>query len=477
MNFQKTDLRQFFNPKVIALVGVPSGEYRFGGLSFLIKLQESGFPGRLYPINPKAKEIRGLKAYPDLSSLPEVPDLAIVCVAARLVPSILDECGRIGLRHIHILSSGFKETGTDEGENLEEQIKTISREKGLLVIGPNCMGPYCPPSHLTAWGAIPGLKGPIGVISQSGSMTQRLTEYTCSLGVGVEKAVSFGNATVLDCTDYLEFMAGDESIRVIAMYLESVRDGRKFFRLAREVNRDKPIVLWKGGETEVGAATATSHTGALSGEQRLWDAFFRQTGVIHVRSMDEWVDALMALCLLPEPDGKGAFLIGGGGGTSVVYSDACIQEGLDVPSLSEDTMESLRRSVPPAGSIAGNPLDMFRVLQDSAYLAEVLDLAYKDPGIAMIIVDRLIPRKAFHLPDMPDSTPETIEIVKRKRHQKPTVFTVDSGGGDPELAEKGATLRRKFCSAGIPAYPSLKRAARALVHLHRYYSHKAIRSD
>jgi acyl-CoA synthetase (NDP forming) len=477
MDFQKIDLKKFFYPKGIAIVGVPRGNYRLGGVSFLSKLQESGFPGRLFPINPKAKEIRGLKVYPDVSSLPEVPDLAIVCVAANLVPAILEECARIGLRHIHILTSGFKETGTEEGKKLEERITSISKEKGLLVIGPNCIGPYCPSAHLTAWGAIPGLNGPLGIISQSGSITQRLTEYTCSLGIGVEKAVSFGNAAVLDSTDYLEFMAEDERIRAIAMYVESVKDGRRFFHLVKEINREKPIVIWKGGETEVGASTATSHTGSLSGEQRLWEAFFRQTGVIHVNSMDEWADALITLILLSAPDGKGVFLVGGGGGNSVVYSDACIHEGLDVPPLSEETMESLRQSVPSAGSIAGNPLDMFRAFQDSAYLAEILELAYKDPNIAMIIVDRLIPRKAFHLPDMPDSTPETIKFVKEKRHQKPTVFTVDSGGGDLDLVEKGAILRSELCRAGIPAYPSLKRAAKALVHLHRYYARKEIRGD
>jgi len=225
MDLQKTDLKQFFNPRHIAIVGVPTEGFRFGGLSFLKKLQECGYPGMLYPINPKAGEIRGLKAYPDLSSLPEVPDLAIVSVAARLVPSILEECARIGLRHIHILSAGFKETGTDEGKQLEARVTAISKDKGLLVIGPNCMGPYCPASGLTAWGAIPGLSGSLGIISQSGGLTQRLTEYTCSLGIGTGKAVSFGNAAVLDSTDYLAFMAEDESIRVIAMYLESVRGG------------------------------------------------------------------------------------------------------------------------------------------------------------------------------------------------------------------------------------------------------------
>ena len=255
-------LEQFFNPKSIAIVGVSQGGFRFGGMSFLRKLQEAGFPGSIYPINPKATELGGLKAYPNLSSLPEVPDYAIVCVAARLVPSILEECSRIGLRHIHVLTAGFRETATKEGIDLESRIQSIARDNGLLVIGPNCMGPYSPAAGLTAWGAIPGMSGPLGIISQSGVITQRLTEYALSLGVGTDKAVSIGNATVLDESDFLEFMAGDPKIRVIAMYLESVRDGRRFLKTAKAANKKKPVILWKGGETEVGAATAASHAPA-----------------------------------------------------------------------------------------------------------------------------------------------------------------------------------------------------------------------
>jgi acyl-CoA synthetase (NDP forming) len=463
-------MERFFNPKSIAIVGVSKGGFRFGGMSFLRKLQEAGFPGKLYPINPKADELGGIRAYPNLSSLPEVPDLAIVCVAARLVPSVLEECGQVGLRHVHVLTAGFRETATQEGIELEAQIRSISRENGLLVVGPNCMGPYSPSAGLTAWGAIPGMSGPLGIISQSGVITQRLTEYALSLGIGTDKAISIGNAAVLDEADFLELMGADARIRVIAMYLESVRDGRRFFRLAKEVNKRKPIVIWKGGESEAGAATAASHTGALSSEWRIWEAFFRQTGATAVRSMDEWADAILAFANLPAPEGKGVFVMGGGGGNSVGHGDACAREGLDVPRLSEATMERLRESVPVAGSIAGNPLDMSRVFLDSAYLGEVLDLAYKDPAIGMVIIDRVIPRKIYHLPDVPDPTPETIQALKSKKQPKPTVFAFDSGGGDPELAARGAAVRAEFCRAGIPAYPATRRAARALLRLYRYHA-------
>ncbi|MCP4750305.1 MAG: hypothetical protein GY866_05400 [Proteobacteria bacterium] len=472
MKLTKPDLAPFFNPKSIAIIGVSSKNIAFGGTSFLRKLLEGAFAGNIYPINPKAETIQGLKAYPDLASLPEVPDLAMVCIAAHQVPAILEECAGIGLKHIHILTSGFKEIGTREGIELEDRIASIAREKGLLVVGPNCMGVYCPSSHLTAWGAIPGLSGPLGVISQSGGITQRLTEYLCSLGIGVDKAVSIGNSTVLDCGDFLEFMAGDPRIEVIAIYLESTKEGRELLDLARVVSAKKPIVLLKGGKSAAGAATVASHTGAMTGELMLWEAFYKQSGVISVSSLGEWFDALVALCRLPAPSGKGVFIASGGGGNSVTYSDKCVQEGLEVPVLSDATMEKLRRIVPATGSIAGNPLDSFRIFQDASHLAEVMDLAYQDPSVSMIIADRLIPRKAYHLPDLPDSTPEIIDYLKSRRHQKPTILTIDSDGGDAELAATGTAMRAQFCRAGIPAYPSLDRAARALVHLYEYYARR-----
>ncbi len=469
MKLSQTDLHNFFNPRHIAIVGASTGGYKLGGTSFLMKLREGGYSGKLFPINPKAKEIAGLKAYPDVPALPEVPDLAMVCVSAKYVPAVLEQCAEIGLKHIHILTSGFAETGLEEGRKLEAQIAAVATKHNLLIIGPNCMGPYCPSARLTAWGAIPGLNGSVAIISQSGGLTQRLTEFMYYLGIGVARAVSVGNGTVLNPTDFLEAMVEDDRIDVIAMYLESVADGHRLLKVVKQANLRKPIIIWKGGESEAGAATAASHTGAMSGEKRLWEAFYRQTGVTAVRSMNECIDAIMALSMLPAPGGKGIFIIGGGGGNSVSYSDTCVREGLEVPPLSDATMENLRQSVPLAGSIAGNPLDMWLTFTDAGYVAGVLNLAYQDPAVSMVVVDRLIPRKAFHMPEMADPNPEIIAFIKNGDHKKPTAFTIDADGGDTDLAVKGAALRAEFCKAGIPVFPSMRRAAKAFFHLYRYH--------
>lgn len=465
----KSDLTLFFEPRSIAIIGVSSGAASFGGNSFLHHFLEARYPGSIYPINPRASEIMGIKAYPSLDALPETPDLAIIAVQSAYVAETLRSCARRGIRHIHILTAGFSEIGTEEGRGLEAQIISIAEELNLLIIGPNCMGPYCPSSRLTAWGAVPGLTGNLGVISQSGGITQRLTEYVCSLGVGVNKAVSIGNAAVLDSPDFLEFLSQDDNISLIAIYLESIRDGSRFFSLARSVARSKPIILLKGGESERGAATVTSHTGRMAGNRKIWQAVCAQTGVISVSGMNEWVDAILALSLLPRhASGKGVFIIGGGGGNSVIFSDTCIREGLDVPSLSLESMDKILPFVPKAGSIAGNPLDLWSTFLDTDQLFSVLEVAYKDPNISLVIVDRLIPRIAFHSPEIADFLPDIVAFIKNHKMRKPTVFTIDYDGGDDQLIAKGSLLRGRFCKAGIPAYPSLERAVRALVHFQKY---------
>jgi len=253
------------------------------------------------------------------------------------------------------------------------------------------------------------------------------------------------------------------------MYIEGIQDGEKFFHLSREISKRKPIVVWKGGESEAGARTATSHTGGMAGEGRIWEAAFRQTGVTHARSLEDMIDAVVALAFLPAPQGRSVFIIGGGGGNSVVYSDTCVREGLAVPAPAEATMEKLRQTVPAAGSIAGNPLDDWQALVVPSYFGTILEFAYRDPSTEMVLVDRLIPRKAFHMPEVANLTTDTIAQVREKGNRKPTVFTVDAGGGDPELAAQGAALQAALGKGGLPAYPSVQRAARALMHLYRYH--------
>lgn len=466
------DMTKFFNPQSIALIGVSRSGWRFGGLSFMRKFIDAGYSGRLYPINAKADDILGVKAWPDMASLPEVPDLVMVAVGADRVPGVIADCARKGARHVHLLTAGFDELGSPAGREMADRLVSACKENKVLMIGPNCMGPYRPAARLTAWGAIPGLPGPLGIISQSGGMTQRLTEYAASLGLGVEKAVSVGNGSVLDALDFLEAFGKDPMIEVIGIYLEGIDDGSRLLSLAGGIGRHKPIVILKGGETDAGARTVASHTGKMAGSTEIWKAVIRQTNMVQVHTMDGWVDALMAFALVGRPGSNGIFVLGGGGGTSVMYGDTFIREGLCVPRLSPGTMQRLQEIVPAAGSIAGNPLDLWQVFTDTACLDRLLDMAEEEPLIGMSVVDRLIARNAFHMPETPDLTQETIDMLGKRSRRKPVVLVVDSEGGDTGLAATGAAMRAAFGRARYAAFPSLGRAARALARLHRYYERR-----
>jgi acyl-CoA synthetase (NDP forming) len=232
-------------------------------------------------------------------------------------------------------------------------------------------------------------------------------------------------------------------------------------------------VVLKGGQTDAGARTAASHTGAMAGSSVAWEAVFRQANMIQVHTMDGWVDALMAMSFISAPSSDGAFIISGGGGTSVTYGDTFIRQGLAVPRLGAQAMDRLKEIVPSAGSIAGNPLDMWQVFTDAACLGNLMDMAEQEQSVGIIVVDRLIARSAFHMPEAPDLTRQTIDLLKNRAGQKPIVFVVDSEGGDSWLASQGAAMRSAFGHEGHAAYPSLSRAARALARLCGYHERRA----
>jgi len=463
---------RMFHPKSIAIVGISRTYSGLGGQFFLKNLQRAEFPGKIYLINPTAGEISGRKAYPSISALPEAVDLAIVCVPAQFVPPVLEECSRKGVGNIHILSSGFKELGTPEGIGLEEEVRRVSIQSGLKVIGPNCMGPYVPKSRLMLWGQIPATAGSMAFLSQSGTLTQRISEHGHFTGMGISKAVSFGNAAVLDSPDYLEYLAEDEETGVIGLYLESVRDGRRFLEVARRVNRKKPMVLWKGGETSSGAGAVASHTGTLAGEDRVWENGLRQAGITRARSLEEVVGTAMAFSYLPPPKGRRLFILGGGGGNSVYYADICMRAGLQVPPLTGDTRDKISGMVPSVGSFARNPVDAWRAFYDPEYMSRMLEIVFEDPALDMILLDRLIPRMTYASPEEKDTSQITIQYLRENRHRKPLVAVVAGAGENPYLAGESAGLRQRYCRAGIPAYPSLPLAAQALARVTAYYERK-----
>jgi acyl-CoA synthetase (NDP forming) len=299
-----------------------------------------------------------------------------------------------------------------------------------------------------------------------------MTEHAHFKGLGISKAVSFGNAAVLDSSDYLEYLAEDKDTRVVGFYLESVQDGRRFLELARRINPRKPLVLWKGGETPSGAGAVASHTGTLSGEGRIWESGLKQAGVTRVGSLEEVAGATMAFLKLPPPKGRRLFLLGGGGGNSVYYADICTRLGLQILPLTGETREKVNALVPAVGSFARNPVDAWRAFHDADFMGKILDPVFEDPDLDMIILDRLVPPLTYATPDEKHSIPAAIDYLRKNLDRKPLAVVVDGSGEDPFLATEAALTRQRFCQAGIPAYPSLLLAAQALAHVAAYYQKK-----
>jgi acyl-CoA synthetase (NDP forming) len=465
---KKKIFEKIFYPQCIAIVGISRTNGGLGGKFFLNNFKRAGFGGKIYLVNPVAKEIDGLPVYPNLYSLPEAVDLAIICTPAKLVPSLMKECRQRGIMNIYILSAGFKELGTREGINLEEEIKEVAKDGSLQVIGPNCMGPYVPASKLMLWGQIPGKVGNFAFISQSGTLTQRLTEYAYFSGIGLSKAISFGNAAVLDSSDYLEYLAEDEETKIIGFYLESVQEGKRFLDLARRISPQKPLLVWKGGETPAGSGAVASHTGNLSGKDEIWDKALRQAGALRLYSLEEIYTTAMAFLYLPRPPGRKVFILSGGGGNSVFYADICLRHGLEVPPLRGEAQKKISGLVPEVGSFARNPVDAWRAYYDPEFMREVLEIVLATPDLDIIILDRLIPRATYATPEEKDSLPLIINFLQKNRYRKPIAVVIDGSGDDPYLAAEAAKIRQQFCQAKIPAFSSLRLAARALAHLCAY---------
>ncbi|MBI2864906.1 MAG: CoA-binding protein [Chloroflexi bacterium] len=470
----KPDFETMFNPRSVTVIGTSAKTtMSSNGTSFIKYYRELGFSGRIYPIHPTASQILDLPAYPNVGSLPEAADLAIVSVPARVVPQILEECADASIRNIQIFTAGFRETGESEGIVLEKEIERIAKERCLSVIGPNCLGLYVPKAGLAICGKLPKESGPVGFISQSGGMLNEVSRYCKGLGIRFSKAVSIGNATVLDSTDFLEYFADDPETQIIGMYLEGIGDGRKLTKLVGEINPRKPVVVLKGGLTESGARAVASHTGALAGSEAIWDAFFRQTGATRVDSQEELLDMLVAFRFMLPLRGRGLAVLSTGGGLSVSGADTCAREGLETPTLSEPVLRGLREFVPDVGFSIRNPLDVGLVMRNIPLLDRTLKLLGADPRIAGFLVCLMTGMGFYGDQDDPEEDRQYAKFVgefgRDNAFHKPLAMVLRSPGDEVNEEIRRIRLHADLTNAGVAVFPSLSRAARALRKVVQYH--------
>jgi acetyl coenzyme A synthetase (ADP forming)-like protein len=444
-------MKEFFEPRGIAVVGASREPGKLGH-EILRNIIESGFQGGIYPVNPKADEILGLKCYTSVSEIPVEIDLAIIVVPAKFVARVVEECGRRGIKAAVVISGGFREIGP-EGERLEEELVKTAKEYGVRIIGPNCQGVNSPPARLCASWPLVKLEGPISVISQSGTVFAALGCWAESEGIGVSRQISLGNKSDVDEADLLEYLANDEKTRVVALYMEGVRNGRRFLKAMQNVTSKKPVVVLKGGRTEKGAQAALSHTRTLAGLDQVFDVAFRKAGAIRVYSVEELYDCCKALALLPLPQGPRTVIVTSSGGCGILATDTCEEAGLEVVELAQEIIEKLKQRLPPQ-CIFKNPLDLTGSATTQMY-DEALEILLASEGVDSVIAI------------VGDPMPGIAEVVEKHLKRGKPVVTVMLGGGVVEENERTLFARKR-----IPVFSDPVRGAKALAAMWEYAKRK-----
>lgn len=458
-----------FSPESIAVIGAPASDPETG---WVRRLVNAGYAGRIHPINPKATEIAGLPAFPNVLDVPGQVEYAIFNIPAPLAPQIMADCAAKGVRYAHVFTAGFAETGLEEATELETRLGRIAREGGVRVLGPNCMGIYSPASGMTFNADFPREKGPVAFVSQSGAEAIRLVFLLQDVGICFSKAISYGNAIDLDSPDFLEYLAEDDDTSVVACYIEGLRQGPRFTEAVKTCLRKKPVVILKAGLTESGAGAASSHTASLAGSRAVWDAFFRQTGAIPVSTMDEVADTVQGLVRMKPPRGNRVAMVGRGGGIGVIAADICERAGLTVPAFAPDTREKLLQVIPEAGTGVRNPVETTMGLGGAVdFYRRGLPIVDADASTDVIIIQMAVDVYGGHTPDLPRRVTEAADALcdQARRLAKPVVAALFTGG-HPDTMLAVAAARQKLTRAGIPVYSGVEAASRAISRVLSYHS-------
>ncbi|MFC1981858.1 CoA-binding protein [Chloroflexota bacterium] len=461
VDFAKLD--RAFNPGCVAVVG-DKRETNFMWLN-----SQSNFKGKLYSVQIAPEEVEGIKAlgienYTSLLDIPEPVDLVIVAVPRAIAPRVLEDCIRKEVAAAHFFTSGFAETDTDEGIELERLLTERAEKTNFHLIGPNCMGIFNPGvgirQNLEQYS---GVSGPLGFISQSGTHAIAFASEAHMQGIDVSKSVSFGNGIVLDSPDYLEYFGRDTEIKAIGMYLEGVRDGRRFLRVLKEVSARKPVVIWKGGRTEEGGRAIASHTGSMTVSQTIWETAVRQHGGIKVERMDEMVDTLKALYYLSPVRGNRVAVAGGSGGQSVAIADVFAEAGLKLPPLSRESNDEFASFFSLIGGSYVNPIDTGNPNREQ--MRRIMEILERDASI-----DNLVLLLTVRLAATGQLESQINSVVEaRKKTSKPVMAILAHYFSPPEVEQAGIIIQ-KLQSGGVPAFISLERGAYALRNALDYYS-------
>ncbi|MEE8398162.1 MAG: CoA-binding protein [Desulfobacterales bacterium] len=453
-------LDPIFKPRSIAIIGASKDPTKWGGM-MLDSVLSSQYRGRVYPVNPQAKRIRGVKAYPSVLDIPGDVDLAVFTVPAKHMPGVMAQSVEKGVKGGLVISADFAETG-ETGRKLQEETVKIARKGGIRFVGPNGNGLQSSISRLSLCPFPLTRPGPVGFITQSGTFGGLVTRAAMEKGFGISKFVAIGNQADLTVADYIEYLSHDKDTQVIGLYVEGIKDGRRFLDVARQVSKEKPIIAVKGGGTEHGARATLSHTASIAGTDEIFDAMCRQAGIIRVPEVGHLFTMAEALCGQPIPKGNRIAIIANGG-QGVAISDCLSRLGMDVPEFTPSDARALKNLMPPHAPTPRNPVDYAAGAmdpQDEIRVVEMLaSLDYVDGIITNVPRDR-----GFGAMSLAEQKKAGIDALDQfcqipQKFGKPVI--TNAWFSDESVSEF-------LHNAGIPMYSISEDCARAMDGLVKY---------
>lgn len=467
MPVDRARLHRALNPKTIVVVGDKGPNFQW-----ITNCAE--FTGNLYSVQLDEKEVAGIEAkgIKNFRSLMEIPgevDLVICAVPRNVAPFIVADAVKKQVGGVAMYTSGFVETTEPIGIELQAKIVAIANEANMPLVGPNCMGIYNRRLGVKfTTTQQKGEGGAISIVSQSGTHGVGITVGAQRLGVPVTRTISIGNAAVLNEADYLEYLLDDPETPAIAMYLEGIRAGRRFFELLREGTKKKPVIIWRGGRTRAGARAVKSHTASLASDDAVWMALMRQCGAISTESLEDTIETIAALVHTPKSSKKNMALVAMTGGQSVAITDQFERAGFEVPELSDSSYQRLGEFFVTIGGSYRNPFDASSTIgRESDNLQKILEILADDPaieGVAIELQTRDFEKSTERLDGM-------LDLMKRYRDKtgQPVVGLIPTGGGMGDQEELGSKARVHVANAGFPVYPSFRSGATALGRVRAYY--------
>ncbi|GAB4327483.1 MAG: hypothetical protein Kow0010_10990 [Dehalococcoidia bacterium] len=460
------DLDLLFRPRSVAVAGASTREDS-PGHDYVVSLREFGFAGPVYPINPKADEIGGFRAYPSLADVPGDVDLVISCLPAQAVPELIAQCPGKHVRFLHLFTGRLSETGDEEAAALERRIAGDAARAGVRILGPNGMGLYHPAGGLSFRPDLPREQGHVAFLSQSGNNAVEVIIRGVARGLKFGKVANYGNGVDLSPGVLLRYLAEDPETEVIGGYVEGVPDGRGFYEGLKAAAARKAVIIHKAGRTAAGAQSAASHTAALAGSREVWSAMLRQAGAFEVHSQEQLLDLMVAASLLDRPGGRRVAVVGGGGGRSVQSADACEENGLELVPLPASIRERVREVAPMLADWVRNPVDQSILagsgLSSNRLLGWMLESGAYDAGIANVGEEWFLGR--------PDAGPRLTHACER-------LAEIVAGAPKPVAVVLGVTetvvpwqrelidgVRAGFVAKGLAVFPTVERAAAALARI------------